>query len=259
MFRSSALFRNVAASTTSSAVLRRCCAPTAATAMLAASASALAAPRIGAAAVMAGAVRFNGTASRARLHDQTLSEVQGEETQHTEAEPPVPQGWSVEHELGTNFFTAKRTVGDETLELYCPLRSPKATAAERDAGREDGAAAQPFSVVITRSGKPTAMFCNLSVHSGELVVEQIRMLDGADKLTRTDFLDMHRGIGTKLLTQYEGPGIFELEEPFADPLFAFLEDRGLSDDFGEFVALFAYHIEQREYINWLQKMASFTK
>lgn len=260
MFRSSSLFRNVAGNS-SNAMMRRFCA-TSATSIF--SASVVAGGQISSPAAVVCSnnlftpVRHNAT--RVRLHDQTLSEIQGEETQHTEGEPQVPAGWAVEHELGTNYFTARRETPDgETLDLHCTLRSPKATAAERDAGREDGAAAQPFTVCITRKGASTAMFCSMSVHSGELVVEQIRLLDGPIVSNKVQLQQLHRGIGDGFVTQYEGPGIFELEEPFADPLFAFLEDRGLSDEFGEFVALYAYHTEQREYINWLQKLAAFTK
>ena len=206
---------------------------------------------------IAAMARRYASSARETLRAQTLSEIQGEETQAAEPEPQVPAGWAVAHDLGTNFFTGKKSFGDESLELYCPLRSPKATAAERDAGREDGGAAQPFSVYIARTGKQTSMFVSRSVVAGELVVEQIRMVDGA--LAASQARDMHRGVGDKIGTAYEGPGIFELEEPFADPLFAFLEERGLSDEFGEFIALYAYHTEQREYVNWLQKLASFTQ
>jgi complement component 1 Q subcomponent-binding protein, mitochondrial len=82
------------------------------------------------------------------------------------------------------------------------------------------------------------------------------MLDGP--VPENTALDFHRELGDKFAASYEGPGIFELEEPFADPLFSFLEERGLSDDFAEFVALYAYHTEQREYINWLNKLSTFT-
>lgn len=200
-----------------------------------------------------------GVETRTRLHEQTLSELQGEETQAHEPEPATPPGWALAHDLGSNFFTATKKVGDETLDLYCPLRSPRATAAEREAGREDGAAAQPFSVLISRKGRGDSLFASLSVLSGELVVEQIQMIDGTAAMSAAELRELHRGTSAKITQSYEGPGIFELEEPFADPLFAFLEDRGLTDEFGEFVALYAYHTEQREYINWLQKLSSFTK
>lgn len=196
------------------------------------------------------------SSARSSLNDQTNSEIQGEESNNNEPEPQVPAGWSVNHTVGTNYFTAKKSFGDETLNLYCPLRSPRATTASREAGNEHGEAAQPFSVLINRSGNKASMFVNLSVVGGELVVDQIRMLDGP--VGENDALNFHREIGDKFAVSYEGPGIFELEEPFADPLFSFLEERGLSDDFAEFVALYAYHTEQREYINWLQKLATFT-
>jgi len=196
------------------------------------------------------------SSARSTLHDQTNSEIQGEESNTNEPEPQVPSGWSVSHNLGTNYFTGTKSFGDETLSLYCPLRSPRATTAAREAGNEDGASSQPFSVLINRSGNNASMFVNLSVVGGELVVEQIRMLDGP--LGEKDAMDFHRELGDKSAATYEGPGIFELEEPFADPLFNFLEERGLSDEFAEFVALYAYHTEQREYINWLQKLSSFT-
>jgi len=56
-----------------------------------------------------------------------------------------------------------------------------------------------------------------------------------------------------------GPVFDELADPLRDAFAAYLEERGVNEDLGEFVRHALYDKEQREYIGWLEKVGGFVE
>jgi complement component 1 Q subcomponent-binding protein len=57
---------------------------------------------------------------------------------------------------------------------------------------------------------------------------------------------------------YEGPNFEELEESLQAAFYEYLTERNIDDDLSFFVLAYSRDKEQREYVNWLEKVQSFT-
>jgi len=56
---------------------------------------------------------------------------------------------------------------------------------------------------------------------------------------------------------YTGPVLDELDDEVQEALYAYLEERGITPDLGEYLLHLIHDKEQREYMDWLDKMTSF--
>lgn len=57
---------------------------------------------------------------------------------------------------------------------------------------------------------------------------------------------------------YAGPNLEDLEEAVQEEIFSYLADRKIDDDLAYFVLSYSREKEQKEYVNWLDKVSNFT-
>lgn len=60
-------------------------------------------------------------------------------------------------------------------------------------------------------------------------------------------------------TPYSGPNFEDLEETVQDKFYEYLEERGINSDLANYIVEAHLDKEQREYTNWLEKVATFVK
>mmetsp|Transcript_26111 Transcript_26111/g.34300 ORF Transcript_26111/g.34300 Transcript_26111/m.34300 type:complete len:254 (-) Transcript_26111:191-952(-) len=58
---------------------------------------------------------------------------------------------------------------------------------------------------------------------------------------------------------YEGPEFDELDPSLQEAFIQYLEERGINSNLGAWVVMYADYKEQREYMNWLEKVQSFVE
>lgn len=56
---------------------------------------------------------------------------------------------------------------------------------------------------------------------------------------------------------YDGPDLQAYDEAFLEKFYAYLEERGINDEFGEFIDTFAVLKERRDYADWLRSVGKF--
>eukprot|EP01032_Pedospumella_encystans_P000609 gene609-702_t len=60
------------------------------------------------------------------------------------------------------------------------------------------------------------------------------------------------------MTLYTGPNFEDLEESVQAAFYEYLTERNIDDDLSFFILAHSREKEQKEYINWLEKMQDFT-
>lgn len=197
-----------------------------------------AASRAMAAATTTSAMRF---VSHAQLNKVALQELDEEESRDDkEPQPEIPQGWDLKHTPGKAVFTMTKNYQDEKLEIECNLKDMEPA----------GEGAQPpahVSLIVTKGGKALAF--SLAVENNELVFDGVAHFPVAADAKNEQ----------KLVETYQGPQIGELSEAIVEAFLSYLEERGVDDALAEFIARYAYWVEQQEYEDWLKKVADFTK
>lgn len=186
--------------------------------------------------------RFNSCDA---LKDAAEAELQEEQSLPDKPQPPaVPHGWTLEQKAGDSFFTMKKSYGDETLELYCEIPTMESEP-------EGQAKHYPFVLRVER--KNSALEFTLTSVDAELVIDGVasfKDLALARDRSASGLLSKER--------KYQGPVMGELNGSIVEGFVTFLEERGVNDDFGAFVAQYAYFKEQNEYENWLKSIIDFS-
>lgn len=190
----------------------------------------------------------------------------GEELRRTDKPPlPIcPKGWTIAHEPGHNYFWLKRKYtprhgSEEELRIYAQLeiKEPEATYSFSDGERDIGEHLT-FWIFINKPSCPEVgglEFVLTSVDA-ELAIDGLAVhstnQDFAAAVSR-DWKALH-----DRNQRYRGPYIAELDEDFSDEISAYLEERGITNNFADFIMALAHYIEQDEYENWLQLLDEFS-
>lgn len=188
--------------------------------------------------------------SHAELHDCASSELAEERSRTDKNLPAVPQGWKLTHASGDSFFQMTRQFQDETHDVYCRLQPKDPEVAER--ANDQVVEHFPFQFYVSK-GKQTLEFSLTSVDN-ELVVDGVATFDDPNLAK-----DMSAASMSKRDHKYQGPAIHELDSRLVNSIIQYLDQRGVNDEFAQFVAEYSYWMEQTEYEGWLQNVANFAK
>jgi len=187
------------------------------------------------------------------LGDEAKNELTEEEAREDKAAcPPTPPGWNLSRLEGETRFHMRKEHNGEVIECFCQLEVADPELVEKRVEQGANAPSEhfPFTVTVTKKGK--AMDFTLTHMDGELVIDGMTLYD-SPALAR-DF--SAEGLNKKERF-YQGPAMAELNESLVQGMVAFLEERGVDDDFAAFVAQYSYWLEQTEYEKWLRKVVDF--
>jgi hypothetical protein len=149
--------------------------------------------------------------------------------------PPAP--FALTEQDGDTLLTFKRTYKDE--EVFVDLQVNNQPAPEFEEGEGD------LSTVVF----------NVSVQKGDNALVFECESDGT--YMAITHLSMEPKAGVPSDSFYTGPVFEELDEELQKEFKSYLEERGINEDFGEFLRHLLYDKEQREYMNWLKKVHDF--
>ena len=114
----------------------------------------------------------------------------------------------------------------------------------QDAGEEKGeeiGTGINFTVSIDKSGNKMIASCTAGV---DVQVNEVRYVPTGKDPDDEDL--------------YAGPVFHELDEELQDSFYTYLADRKVDQDLAFFVVAHSQNKEQKEYVNWLNKLVDFT-
>lgn len=197
----------------------------------------------------AAAFSTSGSALSESLQSLLQREVKHEKTTYEQPEalakgPPAP--FTLTSVPGDSTVTLKRTYNGEEIAVDASVNMQEGLIddmeGEDEEDEESYTSEALFNVTVTKGGQSLVFEC---VSDGTFVDIRHVALEAAE--------------GTTSETTYTGPVFDELADPLRDAFAAYLEERGVNEDLGEFVRHALYDKEQREYIGWLEKVGGFVE
>lgn len=181
-----------------------------------------------------------------------------EETFDAEEIQSVLEGFpfQMEHKIGDREVRFTRTMGDEKIVINFMIDEHTQEEEDMEAFREEGMdeldqeepmLVIPFSVVISKPSKPELGAMVFSMTSDDTGIEPQLIWHS------TDAAD----IESTLPTCYPGPKLTDLDQKLEDSLIGYLKTRGIDNSLGEIINDVYQDKEQREYVNWLNKLEGF--
>jgi len=161
--------------------------------------------------------------------------------------------FKIKEEPGISVVTLSRKHGDEKIEVKFNVQDfnegdgmieeAEEGDEENDPENEDGSnGGIDFEVTIQKGNSKVIID---AMASESLGIQNIRYVDGAHATTDE-------------MTLYTGPNFEDLEESVQAAFYEYLTERNIDDDLSFFILAHSREKEQKEYINWLEKMQDFT-
>ncbi|KAJ6544138.1 regulatory protein suaprga1 [Mycena capillaripes] len=203
------------------------------------------------------------------LLSQKLEEELKYEAEEAEAGEPEflssfkEQGiWKIQDTPGSNEVVFTRQFGNESIRLtfsVADLQGQEDPAEfDEEAEGEDAQEEQPSSdfmravASITKSGVPGAIEIDMTIQSGQFLVENVTYYGDA-KLVQ----DVGVEADWKRRGLYLGPEFNTLDVSLQEQFEKFLEERDLGESLAFFIPEYAQHKEQLEYVHWLEGVKKF--
>jgi hypothetical protein len=136
-------------------------------------------------------------------------------------------------------FKGEQISVDASVNLQDALATPFADESEEDEGEYETNDVQ-FNVTVTKAGTCLVFEC---------------ISDGTYWDVRHVSLEPAGGLASEV--SYSGPRYEELDTQLQDDFRIYLEERGISEDLGEYLRHLLFDKEQQEYMNWLEKVDNF--
>jgi len=154
------------------------------------------------------------------------------------AGPPAP--WALRESPDDTLLTLQRKMGSEDISIDLQVNSqPSFTAEVSDEGEELNLVA--FNVTVTKGEEALVFECE---SDGTFV--------GINHVSH----EPKEGHASE--SAYTGPVFDELDESLQGDFSAYLTERGVNEDVGEYLRHLIYDKEQRSYLTWLKKVKAFT-
>ena len=195
------------------------------------------------------------------LHEVLANEVAAEaandevDQEYLDAKKSILSKFKLHEEDGNGVVKLEQKYKGETIEVTFDCQDEEeldmseeqmeqAAAVEGD---EEGAVADldvgvNFDVVITKKDGKMVVSCTASQ---SLAINQVRYVPNGKALEDTEM--------------YGGPIFDQLDNELQDAFYAYLADRSVDEDLCFFILAHSGLKEQKEYVNWLNKMLDFTK
>lgn len=177
-------------------------------------------------------------------------EVTGAEVdvEHEDAKKIVEKFFTIHEEKGKGEVILTRTHNDEKIQVFFHVQDVEDESMfdeeEAEESEEEGVSniGVNFRVDITRGDKKMII---AAVGGQELDVRAVRFVPAnADRNNEEIY--------------YGGPEFSELEEDFQEAFLDYLEERKIDGDLAFFVLSHSREKEQKEYVNWLETLESFS-
>jgi hypothetical protein len=182
--------------------------------------------------------------------------------------PPVPTGWSLKHDPGSNRFDLQRRIevrdnGVEHMHCVALMEIKEYEHTYRmDTGEREEEEHLIFSLFIEKEkwsqGGGGGLEFTLTSIDHELVLDNLTIHS-----TREAFADAKE---YKLAThvhkrdrRYRGPMVGELSEELNDEILDYLDERGIHNGFAEYMMAQAHYLEQACYEDYLSLLKQFAK
>lgn len=182
------------------------------------------------------------------LNDELANENEEIDQDLIDVQKQVLKVFKLKEELGCSTVSLSRKHGDELIEIEFDVQDVEDNSENVDDEEEQDEEAMAsgmginFLVKITKGGN--TMTVN-AFASDALTIQNIRYIDAK-----------HASVDERTL--YEGPTFDELDENVQAAFYEYLTERNVDDDLSFFVLAYSRDKEQREYVNWLEKMQNFT-
>lgn len=192
----------------------------------------------------------------AKSEDEEMTSLMNEEM-------VTPIGFEMEDETESNTFVLRSQYEDEHIEVRVNVEDVDASinadmpeylegddwtkdaaeiaGQEEDENEDDGQSVYFTATISKDSSDVNAVFHCLSDHEG-IGIESLRF---------------ERKEGQEEDTTYAGPTFEDLDEDLQLSLQSFLEVRGMNEEFGSYVGMYALKKENNLYMNWLENLDRF--
>jgi len=192
--------------------------------------------------------------SNARLNS-SLAESLQKELKHEQGEQEVDQEFLDIQKLVLKSFKLQDNVGEgvvkltrehknETIEVVFDCQDVEEEEAEAEEGEDPELdVGVNFEVIIS---KPSA--------NARLIAQCLGTAEGTS-IRNVRHLPLDKPVDD--VEGYTGPTFEDLDEELQEGIAHYLEARKIDSDFGYFVLAYATDKEQREYVNWLNKVHDF--
>jgi complement component 1 Q subcomponent-binding protein len=192
----------------------------------------------------------------AKSEDEEMTSLMNEEM-------VTPIGFEMEDETESNTFVLRSQYEDEHIEVRVNVEDVDASinadvpeylegddwtkdaaeiaGQEEDENEDDGQSVYFTATISKDSSDVNAVFHCLSDHEG-IGIESLRF---------------ERKEGQEEDTTYAGPTFEDLDEDLQLSLQSFLEVRGMNEEFGSYVGMYALKKENNLYMNWLKNLDRF--
>eukprot|EP00195_Chlamydomonas_chlamydogama_P016390 CAMPEP_0202900338 /NCGR_PEP_ID=MMETSP1392-20130828/11160_1 /ASSEMBLY_ACC=CAM_ASM_000868 /TAXON_ID=225041 /ORGANISM="Chlamydomonas chlamydogama, Strain SAG 11-48b" /LENGTH=242 /DNA_ID=CAMNT_0049586709 /DNA_START=81 /DNA_END=809 /DNA_ORIENTATION=+ len=159
--------------------------------------------------------------------------------------PPAP--FVLSESLDDTLLSLKRTYKGEEIHIDLHVNNqPSPEYTDDDSGAEDGneevLTTVVFNVTVTKEAKALVFECE---SDGTFVAINHVSHEPKDGHVSESF--------------YTGPVFEELDENLQNEFRSYLQERGITEDLGEYLRHLIYDKEQKEYVGWLQKVRDFVK
>ncbi|KAG2495479.1 hypothetical protein HYH03_006424 [Edaphochlamys debaryana] len=151
--------------------------------------------------------------------------------------PPAP--FKLTEAPGDTLVTLTRTYKGEEINVDLQVNNQPSPAYD-DADGEENVSTVAFNVSVAKDDKVLLFECES---------------DGNSVNINHVSLEPKEGLGSE--SMYSGPVFDELDDNLQRQFGAYLEERGISADLGEYLRFLIYDKEQREYQSWLAQVEVF--
>lgn len=161
--------------------------------------------------------------------------------------PPEP--FTLTEVQGDTLMSLTRTYGDnETVSVDIMIQDDMnqeepVAFEDEETGEIDIDVSVDFIVSVSKRGSNQELVFECSTDGSFMEIKRV-------SLEPEDEDDLEDGM-------YTGPVFDELDDAVQEALYSYLEERGITPELGEYLLHLLHDKEQREYMDWLDKMTSF--
>eukprot|EP00878_Enallax_costatus_P002422 GHUV01002599.1.p1 GENE.GHUV01002599.1~~GHUV01002599.1.p1 ORF type:complete len:236 (+),score=57.93 GHUV01002599.1:175-882(+) len=163
-----------------------------------------------------------------------------------------PSGYELDDKPNSNMLLLSRSFGGEEIYVEVELESQADSDEYSDVAddeEEDEESYLPpvrFIVNVVKGDKGLAFTCE--TNGREITITQVSLNDTADEEAEDDDSNF---------VPYTGPMFDELDDTLQQAFIDYLEERGITSDFGYYLVELVNDKLEVEYMNWLTRVQSF--
>eukprot|EP00598_Pedospumella_elongata_P004088 CAMPEP_0184967646 /NCGR_PEP_ID=MMETSP1098-20130426/942_1 /TAXON_ID=89044 /ORGANISM="Spumella elongata, Strain CCAP 955/1" /LENGTH=245 /DNA_ID=CAMNT_0027489127 /DNA_START=42 /DNA_END=779 /DNA_ORIENTATION=+ len=161
--------------------------------------------------------------------------------------------FKIKEEPGVSVVTLSRKHGDEKIEVKFNVQDFN----EGDGMIEEAEEGDEENDPENEDGSNGGIDFEVTIHKGNSKVIIDAMASESLNINNIRYIDAAHAT-TDEMTLYTGPNFEDLEESVQAAFYEYLTERNIDDDLSFFILAHSREKEQKEYINWLEKMQDFT-